>query len=423
MKKAMPILLILAFLGLVLQVAVIVFITEKDTEYTLKTEDNIYNISEHLEVVDNVSYYNIGVSDQNDNYYTIFLEKDFNKQTEIVRDIKTFTSNNVSCIFPIFRRDVTSNVTCLYNGESVSYDYLKQIGNSDIDAIVTQLKEEEYSHGSWEKKEAKKVSLYSDGRGIEVYQENILEDYVFLVWRYKGLYILKSEESLIKDYLDNDVYDNSLSAIVGRYYVTADKRTAAFRVSELYYYNTKDLGKGTIELPDATSTDFYFNGVYNDLLYMTDVGNKKQFTIDPAYEKVVEVGNSEKGFISVVDGKKKTVEDSEFLSERVYFYGLVSNEEISAKYGQDVQIKKDGEFYYFKTSDGKIYRSHKDNPSHGQLLFKFDNITEWKVKNGDVLVANGATVYFYNEEQGILPIAYNTELTYNYNNIIDFWKM
>ena len=56
--------------------------------------------------------------------------------------------------------------------------------------------------------------------------------------------------------------------------MTADKKTETFRVSELVYYNTKELGKGKIVLPDATSSDIYFNGVVGNILYMTD--NKKE---------------------------------------------------------------------------------------------------------------------------------------------------
>ena len=123
MKKAMPILLILGFLGLILQVAVNVFITEKKSEYTLKTKDNSYSITEHMEVINNISYYDIGITDKEGSVYTVFLKKNLNKQTEIIRDIRTFKTDNVSCIYPIFRRDVTANLTCLFDGEVVSFDY------------------------------------------------------------------------------------------------------------------------------------------------------------------------------------------------------------------------------------------------------------------------------------------------------------
>ena len=303
MKKAMPILLILGFLGLILQVAVNVFITEKKSEYTLKTKDNSYSITEHMEVINNISYYDIGITDKDGIFYSLFVEEDFNKQTEVIRDIKTFKSNNLSCIFPVYRRNVTGNVTCLYNNEAVSYSYLKQIKNPDIENVITQLKGEKYSHNSWDRKDVAKNKLYNEGREIEVYQENILKDYVFLIWRYRGLYILKSDDSVIKDYLEEDIYDNTMSAIAGRYYVTAARRGLDSGVSSFYYYNTKDLGKGEIIMKETTSSDVYFNGVYDEKVYMTDIKNKKQYSIDPAYEKTEVVGNENDGFINIVDGK------------------------------------------------------------------------------------------------------------------------
>ena len=156
---------------------------------------------------------------------------------------------------------------------------------------------------------------------------------------------------------------------------------------------------------------------------MTDVGNKKQFSISPSLEKATEIGNVDEGFITFVDDEKKVVSANEFLSEKVYFSNaVVSNKKISNKYGKDVEIKKDGAFYYFKTNSGKFYRSHVDSPDKAEVLFQFSNLTDWKVKNGAILFADGDMVYFYNEDTGILPIANNKELLYNNNNIIDFWK-
>lgn len=422
MKKVLPILVILGIFALVFQVIVTVFINEKNVEYTLKTEDNSYVIKEHLEVIKDVSYYNIGITDKSGNSFSVFLEKSFNKQTQIVRDIKTFKSGNVSCVFPIYRRGVTGNVTCIYNDEAVTYDYLRQIGNQDIDAIVKQLKDSKYSHKSWDRVEVPKKVLGSGEGTIEVYQDNILDDYFFLIWRYKGLYILNSKDSLIKDYLENDVYDNTLSALVGKYYVTAFKPGDNSAASLFYYYNTKELGKGTINMPEAMSSEVYYNGVYKNKLYMTDVKNKKQYGIDPANEKIVEVGNSEKGFINIVDGKEKVIWATEFLTKPVYFVEDVTNNEIESRYGEGIKIIREGGFYYFKTGDGRFYRGHEDNLTSAELLFKFGNMTEWKVKNGDILFAAGNMVYFYNDNVGLVPLAVNNELNYNNKNIIDFWK-
>ena len=53
---------------------------------------------------------------------------------------------------------------------------------------------------------------------------------------------------------------------------------------------------------------------------------------------------------------------------------------------------------------------------------KFNNLTEWVVKNGDIMVVAGDMIYFYTEENGLLPLAKNSELNYNHYNICDFYE-
>lgn len=408
-------------MALILQVVVNVFVTDKESKYSLKTKTNKYEITEKLKVVDDTSFYDFTVIDDNDSFYTFSFSDDFNKQTEVIKDIKYFKSGDISCIFPIYKREKYGNVSCLYNGEQVSYSYLKQIGNKDIESITTKLKKENYKSDIWDRVLPKTVNLSEDGKGINVYQENILDDYTFLIWRYKGLYILREDKSVIKDYLESDQYDNSLSALVGKYYVSAVV-TDSNRINELFYYNTKEFGKGIIPLPDTTSSEFYFNGVYDNKLYMTDVGNAKQYSIDPAFEKVEVVGDKDSDFVVVESNKLKKMTASEFLSQNVYFDSFISNQKISKKYGEGIEIIKERSFYYFKTKDGSIYRAHEDNINKAVLLFKFDDLTEWKVKNGDILITAGDKVYFYDDLEGLLLIAVNNELKYNHKNICDFWK-
>lgn len=420
MKKCLPILIVLVFLSLVLQVVVNVFVKEKDSKYVLKNGDIKYTIQENLSVIDDESYYDFNVVDSNELLYTFSFKADFNKQTEIIRDIEFVSTDNLSCIFPIYKHGQYSDVYCLYNGEQVSSSYLKQINNYDFLMVTNKLKTLKYSNNKWDTNIVKTTRLEEEGRGIDFYQENILDDYTFLMWKYKGLYILKNNDAVVKNFLEYDQYENNLSALVGRYYVTVDYQESS-AVSEFTYYNTKEFGRGKIVFPDKTSDNYYFNGVYNNKLYMTDIDAQKQYEIDPAYEKVVEVGNDEKGFMNLKDNKLVNVDASLFLEEKVYFSEYVTNDAISHKYG-DVYIIKNRKFYYFKTDDGRLYRAHEDNIEKTELLFKLDNFTEWKVKNGEVLAVAGDTMYFYNDVYGLLPIAVNSELKYNHYNICDFWK-
>ena len=67
-------------------------------------------------------------------------------------------------------------------------------------------------------------------------------------------------------------------------------------------------------------------------------------------------------------------------------------------------------------------RSHEDKIYRPVKLFELEGLTEWIVRDGEVLVVAKDTIYFFNEKTGLKKIAENTELSYNHKNIVDFWK-
>ncbi len=421
MKKCFPIILIVTVLMLVAQVVGNYFVTEREAEYVLKIKDVDYHIDEKLTVIDDTQYYDFNISD-GVNSFVLAYEGDLNKQMEVITDVKSFKFDDLKCIFPVYRRDKTGDVSCIYEGEQVNYSYLRQINNLNIEQVISSLKKDGFSNPKWEYKNTSTSYIGFGSRGIDVYQENILKNYTFLIWRYRGLYILKEKKSVAKDFIEYDQYDNKLSALVGRYYVAADPASNTFKLSELKYYNTKEMGRGTVFFDDATSTDYYFNGVFKDKLYLTDVGFKKQYAVDPHADKIEEVGNVESGFKAVKNNKLISMDANEFLEKPVIFTDSVENKEISKLIPNAIDIKKQRKFYYVRTSLGEVYRIHEDNINHAEKLFQFTEMTEWVVKNGDVLTVVGDTVYFYTDEAGIVPIAKNSELIYNHKNICDFWE-
>ena len=211
MKKCFPILLVLVILSLILQVVVIIFVKEKDTNYVIKKDDLKYTIDETLTVVDDESYYDFVVESSNDLVYTFSFNNDFNKQTEIIRDVEFISTDNLKCIFPIYKKDLYGDVYCLYNGQQVSSSYLKQINSYDFAMVTNKLDSLGYTIDNWKSSSNKTERLESNRRGIDFYQENIFDNYTFLMWRYKGLYILKSDDAQIKQFLEYDQYENKLS--------------------------------------------------------------------------------------------------------------------------------------------------------------------------------------------------------------------
>ena len=420
MKKVFPILLVLFAFTLIIQYVVNMLISEHLVEYSIKTGDNTYFIKESFRYINDESFYDFTIRDDNELFYTFTLNDDFNKQEEVITDIKFLSSGQLQCIFPLYKRHKSGNMSCVYAGKQVSHSYLRQINNNDILVLTKQLMDQGYEHTSWSNIDAKSVQV--NGKpSVLAYQDNILDNYHFTMWGYKGLMILGKNSATYRIYLANDQYDNTHSALVGKYYISAIFDGAS-SINSFYYYNAKDFGKGVINIEKGynLTKNFYFNGVYKKKLYVTDIESKNQFEVNPYKEEAVLVGNERVGFLSVVDGKLVNVKAEEFLKEKVYFEKDVIDNRL-ASIGA-VDIIKENASYYFITKEGEVYRTSEENVYKPILLFKLDKLTEWRVKNGDIMAVAGDTVYFYNDNVGLRKIAVNSELNYNHNNIVDFFK-
>ena len=419
MKKVFPILIILFALTLILQYVVNMMLNDHVIEYSIKTEDNSYMIKESFRYLNEESYYDFTVTDEKDLFYTFSFNEDFNKQEGVIEDIEFFTTKDLQCIYPIYKRNLTGNLSCIYKGNQVSYSYLEQIDNYDINLMTTKLKEMGYEHKDWEK-ETNKATNIENTVNTFAYMDNVLDDYYFTMWGYRGVMIISNTNATYRVYLNQDQYDNKNSALVGKYYITVEDGNEKFNYFVMY--NVKDFGKGVIntEKNVIVSDNFYFNGVFKNKLYVTDLEHRQQLEVNPVTEKAIVVGNERDGFLTVKDGKLIKVKADEFLKENVYFVKPLVDErfkELGA-----IDIIKENTSYYFITKDGGVYRSSEDRIYKPVLLFKLDGLTEWRVKNGDILAVAGDSVYFYNVGVGLRKIATNNELKYNHKNIVDFWK-
>ena len=165
------------------------------------------------------------------------------------------------------------------------------------------------------------------------------------------------------------------------------------------------------------SADIYFNGIYNNELYITDKKTKKQYIYNPKKNKLKELNS----YFILKNDKIKEVNRDTFFQKNIIFTDFIENNDISNKY-LTKEIKYENNYYYFLTSNGNFYRLYSKNKTSPELLFTFPNIKEWNIKDNDIIFINNDTLYFYNDKLGLLPILKTNELKYNYKNICDFLK-
>ena len=411
MKKVLPILVLLAFAAFCYQLIVTFFITEHKINYSLIANDQKhYTISENYKKDGSRHHYSFLITTQNKKKtYAVSIEEDFNKQERVITDVKHYKKNNLECIFPIYKRNRTYDVSCLLDGKQVSSAYLLEQKNEDYSFIARKFAEEGYEE------------IYYTTNTPATSEENLLvsydyipENYTFAIWNYRGIYILSSEGIENKTFLNDDYYENKLSMGVGKYYVTVntDDEEEKLNYYQLIVYNLVDGGKTVVDVD--ISQDSYFNGVSDNMLYITDPKEEKQYVLDPSKKEFKELKSPRE-----ISNSKLKKADNDFFSSPKVDSLRVSNKKIKKLYDTE-DIRKNDDDYYFKTDDGKIYRVIQEDYRHPIMICQFDNIKEWQVHNDGVSFIVGDTLYLYTDIYGLKPILKNSEFQYNSKNIYYF---
>ncbi len=416
MKKLIPIVFALGLLGLLIQLFVQSFIKYHETDYSIITNDNSYMINEKLNIEDDKHIYSFKVEDEKSKkIYQFNFTHNYNKQDSIIKDIKYFNQDGLVCIFPIYKKGYNGDIVCNYDDVQVSSSYLRQIGNKNIEQIISKLKEKKYKAKSWnDSSNFEKVDNY------KIYKDNIPDSIIFTMWFYHGFYRIDNKGIEEKNYLNDDCYENNYSYLVNNFLVTLDTdETGTGYYTDFYIHDVVNGGKRKVYLDEQLSTNMYFNGVHNNKLYYTDLDNKTQYSLEPKNEIIKEVGNDKEGF-KVLKGKELiTIPAKDFLEEKVYFEKEIKNSQLEKLYGAK-EIRKDEKMYYFLSENGNFYKAPVTDIKHPILLFNFKDVSEWDVKDDNLMVVSKDMLYFYNDEVGLLPILQNNELNYNYKNICNF---
>ncbi len=415
MKKLLPVLLMLGAFALIFQFFVNLFLQEHKVVYSVKTKNHSYDVEESFLQKKENSYYDFKIKDENKNLYYLSYEKDMNKQDHVILDIESFYTKKLQCILPIYKRNYYGDIACRYQGKQVSSSYLKQNNIAEGELVFSELKSKGYKNVAWEENNST-----TKKNTIEVYKKNIPQNYIFTIWNYKGLYLIQNSDVLTKEFLEKDSYENKLSALANKYYVTVNTDMTSQQISQFYIYNVKDLGKQELDINDTISNHIFIHGSWNKNVYFTDLDSNKQFKIDAEAIKIEEVGNKEKGYYTVKNGNLTVVPAQKFNLE-TRFDAPIKNKKLNQAYG-DIEIYKVQNYYYYKTKEGEVYKAEENDLTHPILLFSLPNLTEWKVKDFAMIVVAGDTLYFYNDEVGLKKIAKNHELIYNHENICDFTK-
>lgn len=384
----------------------------------------IYNINKLLITTHNINYkinkYSVSETYHKNNYhsYDIIIKKDkltfsytlnenLKKQKKIIKSIKSYKSNNLICIMPIYKKKLKRTLYCTINNQQVSNYYLEESSNEDYQKILNKLKI----------KQKKEEIIKTKYKKIDIYQNNILKNHKYIIWNYKGFYVIAKEKSNYQKVFDYDLYDNIMATTTKDYFVIFEN-TSVDGIKKVYYYDMNKEKLNVYKPKIVLSKNSYINGVINNYIYVTDLKEKKEYKIDIRKEKIEEVDEDQTNYFIYDNNKKVKLSKSDyFLDKQLFNNKLLKNEKVT----DTNQLRKEYNYYYFYKNN-KFYKVMDNNLKNQILLFELEGIEDWYIIDRAIILVKEGTLYYYDDSNGLKEILTSNELKYNYENIYYLWK-
>lgn len=402
MRKMLRVVFAVALIAIIYQFFVTFLINKRYDNYSLITKKHTYTIKETYKRKNKKHMYSFLILDDYNNNFVYSYDGDLNRQSKVIKDIISYQKNNLYCLAPVFKNNTIQNIVCRYEDQLVGYTYLKQIGNPEVDKFINILSRTEYTVNT---KYQELNSAITKHEKISYYND-IDKNLYFAVWNYDGVSIVNNNEAEYEYLLDKDSYENNYAIMVDKFYIVLNTDQG---FNSFYILNLKDGGHALIEAEENLSGNMYFNGVYKKKVYLTDIGNQKQYVIDPTNEKITTLEKPK-----YYDGKSlQDISIGELTNTPKYFIKDVIPKELTDKYGDNIMYSNDN--YYF-VENGGVYQIVGDNYEESVLLFRFNDLKEVKVLNGNVYGISEDTIYMYNHNLGLKRVIQDRELIYNSKN-------
>ncbi len=395
MKRTLEIVLLLAIIGIIVQLIVQIIKDDHEVQYEITSNKTIFDVKEIYQD----GYYHILVVNK-DYKFSILLQNDYNKAKKIIDDIKFAKNDDLMCIYPITDNKNT-NIVCANKNNIYSYDYLKN--NSLVKEFVSKLKNEGFSNKAWDD-EVK--SIKHDN--ITYYQDNFKNNIYLYIWKYNGFYILKDKVFTTNDLYNRDTYTNNPVLVYDKYYVVADY-SKKYDFSDISIYDMTNNTVKKVYFDTSLSYNSYFNGMINNKIYLLDKDNLVQYEINPKNKSYNVVGNKE---LNAVYYNKEW--------KTINIYDMVKKEYKFVTEDVPEQLKKYptyiGDDMYIYENNDKIYQFDPITDTH-LLLYENKDITDIKISGNDVYFIIENTLYAYDKLYGIMPLVRYKEFAFNKSNM------
>lgn len=411
MKNLFSMLVILFILYFGIQLAFTFFSKSNDLTYELTKDDMTLKVEENViyKVQNNINNYYFKVS-VNDIDFSFQVLAEFKRGKQSIIAIDYFISPKYTCIFPIFEDNkIIIDALCYDNEKFLSATTLN---NTDVNNHFST--NEFYNRTNWLDNPSEQTGT-SD---VTIYGSNIVNGHYVGISNYVGGYIMSKEISnkLLKDFklFNSDVYNHSLGAFIGKYYIIADYNQQ-YSFNDFLVYDIETLKGIQVSYHTKISFDSYVQGIVDNKLYIYDKENGKQYEIDPERSTVIEYGNNGDGINYYKNGSWEKMTVAEAKAETKFSdhtdyedNNYVKIDKVGNEYGYYYLYKKNGSKY-------SVYRINIQDKAGLTYLFEIDNINNVVYIDNYIYFTIGNQIKYFNETTGVRTLASYKEIEFNKN--------
>ena len=408
MKKLFGILISLYIIYFAVEYVLFRFGKGHEVVYTIVSENKNYNIKETFVAnqKDNDDFYSFNINDQF--YFRIY--DDLKRGKNIIKSIKYYQDEQYECIYPIFRNDhFPVDVLCSQNNQLIYYQSIKGT-NSNLDKFVQSIAGYESTHFE------NKMASHQDVNLATVYTDNFLDNLHISLMNYKGIYNLSKTDSKEINLFSNDVYNNNIHALVGKYFITANYNLE-HDFSSFYVVNLNNNDENEINYNGYLSFETYVQGIVGDDLYVFDPKNEIQYKITPKKRKA-EV-TSKYGKIDYFNGIEF---EKRYIREAVLSKLLFEQSDMKNKNELVSKGELSGYKYYLSNKNNKIEVTRTNRSGEGKTyLFSANEVRNVTFYKDIIFFIDGNTIKMYSDKMGVRTLVSMNELTFNKNLSYDIY--
>ena len=298
--------------------------------------------------------------------YPFIIESKYTRNRKLIKDIKVLNNENEKCILPI-SDEINFYPLCSNKENIYTYKLAKNSKNF-------------YEY----KKETNKNI---DFKNIQIRKIN---NFNYLLYNYKGFYLINKSTKKTIELFDKDVYTINLIYQLDNFILIADYNENYY-YSKLYLINILNGKVKEINSEYDISFESRFLGDYNKHVYLLDTKEKKEYKINI---------------------KKETIENIEYQM-------LVNNKIEKVKYKELQEFNIANKKYSYLLKNNILY--HKIDDIEIQITDKSVDKVISSTKDS-VYYLSEENLYMYNNIEGEVLLITNFEWNFNNTNMIFLYR-